>query len=91
MVILGFGIYYLDKSTGYDFVNCSNIDIISDYQGQTAFDLIRAFKFVMELQIFKDLDKENYVIWTDCGTNFRSAEFIYFLFNYLAEKGSVLI
>jgi hypothetical protein len=86
VVCLGFGIYFIDKSTDFEFINCLNLDIISDHPGQTAYDLIRIFRFLMEQPLFKAIDKENYVIWTDCGSQFRSAEFIYFLFNELAEK-----
>jgi hypothetical protein len=87
VVCLGFGVYYVDKSDPNNpFVNCMNIDVISDHEGQTASDMIRAFKHVMELPSFKNVDESEYLIWTDCGKQFRSSEFLYFLFNDLAEK-----
>ncbi len=67
-------------------MNCLNIDVISDYEGQTANDLIRCFNHVMEMDEFKDVDQDHWIVWTDCGKSFRCAEFIYFLFNDLANK-----
>ena len=40
----------------------------------------------MQLPEFKSIDQPNYKIWTDCGTQFRSAEFIHFLFKELSTK-----
>ena len=50
---MGFGIYYVDIREGYKFVNCLNIDVISDYDGSLASDLIRTFKFIKQLDEFK--------------------------------------
>ena len=58
-----------------------NIDIISDYEGTTSYYVIRSFKFLMQMPCFKAIDQFNYIIWTDCGSQFRSAEFLNFLFN----------
>jgi hypothetical protein len=86
VICLGFGIYYFDKSGDREFVNCLNIDVISDYDGQEASDLIRVFRHVMNLPQYKKVDEPYYIIWTDCGKQFRCAEFMYFLFNDLASK-----
>ena len=51
---LGFGIYYVDKDTIQ--VKCLNIDIISDYEGSTAQDVVKNFKKVMSLDKFKEID-----------------------------------
>lgn len=67
----------------FKFVNCLNIDVVTDYEGMTSSDLIRIFKHIMNLNEFKKIDQDNYIIWTDCGTQFRSSEFIYFLMNEL--------
>ncbi len=61
-------------------------DVISDYDGQKASDVIRVFKHVMELPQFKEADESEYVLFIDCGKQFRFSEFNHFLFNYLAEK-----
>ena len=87
---MGFGIYHIDTRNGFKFVNCLNIDVISDYDGSTANDLIRTFKFIMQLEEFKKIDQKNYILWSDCGTQFRCAEFNYFLFNELPQKGKVV-
>ena len=72
------------ENNEYKFVNCLNIDVVTDYEGMTATDLIRIFKHVMSLPEFKQIDQDNYIVWTDCGTQFRCGEFIYFLMNELA-------
>jgi hypothetical protein len=40
----------------------------------------------METDIFKKLDKKHYSIWSDCGKQFRSKEFYYFLFSELGDN-----
>ena len=84
---LGFGIYYLNNLTNQ--INCLEIDLISDYEGSTAQDVIKNFKFVMNLPRFKAITKNinEYIIWADCGTQLRCAEFNYFLFDELALQG----
>ena len=67
-------------------VECKNFDIISDYEGSTAQDLIRCFRFLRQLDEFKNIDQSSYIIWSDCGTQFRCAEFNYYLFCELAKE-----
>ena len=55
--------------------------MISDYEGTTSCDVIRSFKFLMEMPCFKAIDQPNFIIWADWGSQFRSAEFLHFLFN----------
>jgi hypothetical protein len=95
---LGFGVYYVNEHskiengqlirTQFKSVKCLNIDVISDYDGTKAYDMIRTFKHVMNLPQFSNISKDidSYVIWSDCGTQFRSSEFIYFLFDELANQ-----
>ena len=66
-----------------------------------AFSVVRAFRFLRNQNFFKLIDKKHYVIWTDCGTHFRSKEaFAYFLkelpsegltvdLNFFAEKHGI--
>lgn len=35
------------------------------------------------MDFFKKINKTKYIIWTDCGTDFRCSEFSYFLFREL--------
>ncbi|CAF0939039.1 unnamed protein product [Brachionus calyciflorus] len=42
--------------------------------------------FLRKQEIFKKIEKKNYTIWTDAGTHFRCAEFLYYLFNELANE-----
>ena len=82
---IGFGIYYWNEET--QTINCKNKDVVSDFEGMKSIDTIRLFKFVMGLKEFKAVQKPNFIIWMDCGTQFRSAEFTHFLFNELADLG----
>jgi hypothetical protein len=82
-----FGVYYLHTDGTAARVRLRNIDVISDFEGSKAADLIRLFRHVMSLDFFKQVDQNEYVIWTDCGKQFRSAEFFYFLFDELKAKG----
>jgi hypothetical protein len=85
---LGFGIFYVDRSDAQNhFINSINFDIISDYHGQEAIDVIIIFEHILTRPEFQMVDEIDYIIWTDCGKQFRCAEFIFFLFNTLAEKG----
>jgi hypothetical protein len=95
VICLGIGVHFVDthiekSGRSFKFVNCLNIDVISDYDGQKASDVIRIFRYVMQLPEFKQVDQKNYVIWADCGRQFRCAEFNYFLFNELAEKNKLV-
>jgi hypothetical protein len=85
--VLGFGIYHVDKSRNYPFVNLLNIDVISDYDGQKATDVIKIFKHIMTTPEFIQVDQASYVVWVDCGKQFRSKEFLYFCANSLARQG----
>ena len=40
----------------------------------------------MALEEFKKIDKADYNVWADCGTQFRCVEFNYFPFDELASK-----
>ena len=73
---MGFGIHYHDPVKNE--INCLNTDIISDFDGSSAIDLIRAFKFLMSLDSFKSIEKNNIIIWSDSGTQFRCQELIFF-------------
>jgi hypothetical protein len=85
--VLGFGIYYVDNSRRFPFVNLLNIDVISDYDGTKAPDVIKIFKHIMTLPQFIEVDQASYVVWVDCGSQFRSGEFLYFCANSLAQQG----
>jgi hypothetical protein len=99
VLLLGFGIYYLDKKTDIDgitkpFINNINIDVITDYDGQKSVDVIRVFDFIMEQSIFEEIkikifgndQYQNYIIWSDCGPQLRSKEILYYYFNTLRER-----
>ncbi len=80
---LGFGIYHLNGGR----INTLNIDVITDIETQDSGDVAAIFRYVMTLPFFIEVDQPNWVLYSDCGSNFRSAEFLYFCTNYLAQKG----
>jgi hypothetical protein len=87
VLCLGIGVYYVDRTRSYPFVNLLNLDVITDYEKQECGDVTRIIRHVMTLPVWKEIDQDNYIIWSDCGTQFRSQEFYYFCFNYLAKQG----
>jgi hypothetical protein len=81
---LGFGIYYKDEEK----IKCLNIDILSDCLEQDANAVIRSYEFIRKLDIFKRFERiRNYIIWSDCGSQFRCKELNYYYFTTLAEEG----
>lgn len=88
VVCLGFGIYVVKSNDQMEKFNfCYNLDIISDDLRADAFMLKLMFRYVMSLDLFKEIDQPTYVIWTDCGKQFRCQEFYHFLFVELANEG----
>ncbi|CAF0988080.1 unnamed protein product [Brachionus calyciflorus] len=80
---LGFGIYYKKNNE----TKLMNIDLISSFQeNESALDVIRGFRFLRELEEFKTVETNKYLVWTDTGTHFRWAELIYYLFKELADE-----
>jgi hypothetical protein len=68
---LSFGIFYVDsfinkENVEEEFVNCLNVDVISDQKDMHTYTVIQYFNHVMELypQRFEEND---FIIWADCG------------------------
>ncbi len=89
---LGIGIFYVDKSDPEKpFINCVNIDVISDYTtANVSIDAIIQFEHVMKMPAFQEVDENEWVVFVDCRKQFRCAEFIYFLFNTICKRGKVV-
>jgi hypothetical protein len=91
--LLSFGIYYVDKKHDpgtkefVPFVNCLTIDILSDDLSQTATDFINRFRFIRNLDIFRQIEKSNYIIYSDTAKQFRCEEICHFYMVELAQKG----
>ena len=66
--LLGFGIYFLDTNNN---IQCLHMDVVFEHAGTKAKDVIHAFKFIRQQTQFKNIEKTNYIIWTDCGPHFR--------------------
>ena len=47
---------------------------------------IKCFKLLREQQFFKEIDKKDYIIWTDCGNHFRSSMVIDYFLRELKEE-----
>ena len=88
---LGFGIYFINsrenKTTNKieKFVDFVFIDLLSEDTSQTASDYINGFRFLRSLDIFKSIEKENYIIYSDTAKIFRCQEVCHFFFKELAD------
>lgn len=80
---ISFGIYYVDSGT----IKCLNMDLVLNSASETSFVAVTAFRHIRNQNIFKKIDKKQYIIWTDCGPHFRSNEFADFLFTDLKNDG----
>ncbi|CAF0809146.1 unnamed protein product [Brachionus calyciflorus] len=81
--LLGFGVYY--KKNGKTEV--LNIDLISSQQeNETSFDVLCGFRFLRQLEEFKEIEQNKYLIWADTGSHFRSAEILSYLFVELSNE-----
>lgn len=91
--LLSFGIYYTCKRKQIEtdqfesIVNCLTIDILTDDTSQTASDYIKRFRFIRNLQIFKSIEKKNYIIFSDTAKQFRCEEICHFYLIELANEG----
>jgi hypothetical protein len=81
--LIGFGIYVVEAGK----IKCLNMDVVLNCSSETSFVAITAFKHIRNQDIFKNADKDKYIIWTDCGPHFRSSEFADYLFNELKLAG----
>lgn len=79
----GFGIYYL----GGDQVKQINFDIISDQtEKNDAFAAVRGFRLLRQQDFFKEIDKNKYHVWFDCGKHFRNQQMAGYLFQELRQE-----
>jgi hypothetical protein len=71
-----------------DKIKTMSIDIISDEILQDCSAVIRGFEHLRNHAIFDKFKHiKNYVIWSDCGTQFRCKEMNYYYFTKLANDG----
>jgi hypothetical protein len=86
--LLSFGVFFVVKTyPNMPFINCMDIDLVTDYAGQTSSDIKRIFRHVMTMPQFREIDQPNWIIWSNTGSNFCSKEMVYFYFNELATNG----
>ena len=86
VVCCSFGIFYIGGEHQHSIL-LKNIDVLSDYMGTEALDFVRVFRHVRTMPCFQELDQNEYVIWTDCGSQFRCKEFAHYCFKELANEG----
>lgn len=77
----GFGIYFVEN----DIVETINFDLISVDTAQNSRSAVRGFRILRKQAFFKEIEKQNYVIWCDCGPHFRSNEMCAYFFKELAQ------
>ena len=66
-------------------INSINFDIISTDLNQDASAAVRGFRFLREQRFFKEIEKNDYIVWADCGKHFRNSEFVGYLLLELAD------
>jgi hypothetical protein len=69
--ILGLGIYYVETTANSESIKCLNMDLIFHQRSQTCVETIKGLEFARNQEIFKNIDKNRWTIWTDCGNHFR--------------------
>ncbi|RNA12862.1 hypothetical protein BpHYR1_013257, partial [Brachionus plicatilis] len=81
--VFGFGVYYKINN----FVECMNIDLVSGLQNtENASEVVKNFRFLKNLDVFKKIERKKYIIWADTGTHFRCSELIDYLFQELSKE-----
>ena len=89
--MLGYGIYYYD--TQKKKIDCIRFDLVADGDkakfSTDSISAVRAFRFLRNQSFFKEIDKPNYIIWTDCGTHFRCERFVNFMMGEVSQEKKV--
>jgi hypothetical protein len=85
----GFGIYYLNDD---DQIKVINFDLISDASNnddktQDMAAAVRGFRILRKQEFFKRIEKNNFIVWTDCGKHFRNREIMGYFFIELRNIG----
>ena len=73
---MGFIVHYLEQ----DEIKKIYIDIVSDHLDQNTSSVIRSLEFILRQPFFRMIDKQNYIIWADCGPHFRSFQLLHYFF-----------
>lgn len=80
---IGFGIYYIDNNNQVQVIN---FDIITSELKQDGMAAVRGFRILRHQEFFKNIDKNQYIVWADCGKHFRCKYFIGYLLGELADE-----
>ena len=63
-----------------------NFDIISANLAQDAKAAVNGFRILRNQEFFKNIEKNEYIVWADCGKHFRNSEILGYLLIELAEE-----
>lgn len=63
-----------------------NFNIISHNLEQGANAAVNGFRILRLQNFFQLIEKDQYVVWADCGKHFRNNEFVGYLLIELAEN-----
>ena len=86
--LLGFLIHYLEDG----IIKKVYVDILADNGAQTASAVIQSLNFIKSQNFFRRIDKDNYIVWADCGNHFRCYELLhYFLIELVIISCNLLI
>lgn len=81
--LLGFGVYHVNEKNK---IKCINFDIISHDLETDAYAAIRGFEILQNQEFFKEVFKNDWIIWADCGTHFRNNDLVSYLLKHLLSK-----
>jgi len=63
--LLGIGVYYFNHRKNK--IETLNIDILSHEFKNDCLSVVRALRFLGNQQFFKEIEKPNWIVWSDCG------------------------
>jgi hypothetical protein len=69
-----------------DRIRLINFNIISSDILQDAYSAVRGFRLLREQQFFKDIERKEFIIWSDVGKHFRNNELMAYLMLELANE-----
>ena len=80
--VKGFGIYYVEN----DRIEMINFDLITSDLEQDAHAAVRGLRVLREQEFFQQIDKNEYIVWSDTGKHFRNNEVMGYFLRELAEQ-----
>ena len=74
--------YYVKENE----IETINFNLIAKDSKQDSEFVVQAFRLLRNQSFFKDIDKKDYIIWSDCVKHFRNKLMSGYLFKELKEQ-----